>query len=126
MKSKILIVVVSMITGIFGLYLIMGIFGLVLSIPSPLNPFYESCLDLSQGMEREEVEGRMQDFLSDSKYRVEEEGPGTYGWKGRLSYDNSLLIVLERDPWYKLDQHPWQCEIFFKSNLVVNIEPFFD
>lgn len=100
--------------------------GLLFSFPSPLNPFFERCLDISQGMEKIEVNNQMQEFINNSVYKTEEGTNGTYGWKDRLSYDTSLTIRLEKEPWYKLDQHPWQCKVLFKNGLVVDVEPFFD
>jgi hypothetical protein len=123
MKSKILIGGVSFVVAVFVLYVAVCT---LLSIPSFLNPFYEKCLDVSQGMDREEVVKQMQEFLNDPKYTTEEKSLGTYGWKGRLTYDSSLLITRQDEPWYKLDQHPWRCDVFFKDGLVVNVEPFFD
>ena len=105
MKSKTTIAVVIGILVIGVGYLALG---LVFSFPSALNPFYESCLDLSLGMNQEEVNSRMQNFLDDSNYVVQEDGPGKFGWKDRLNYDSSLHITLDKDPWYKLDQHPWR------------------
>jgi len=111
---------------IIGLIVIFFIFTGVSGFSFNFHPFFSSCLNLSEGMTKDEITEKMQSFLENPNYQIIKEGAGNYGWRDRLSYDESLLIVLENEPWYKLDQHPWQCEILFKNNLVIAIEPFFD
>jgi hypothetical protein len=106
----------------FAFYVFVG----VSSFSYNFNSFYSSCVNLSVGMTKEEVNGRMQSFLSNPEYQVTGGEAGNYGWFNRLSYDSSLTIVLEKEPWYKLDQHPWRCEIHFKDGVVIDIARFFD
>jgi hypothetical protein len=109
-----------------GLVVIFSMFIAVSGFAYFISPFYSSCLDLSVGMNKEEINLRMQEFLNSPNYKVSKETSGRYGWLSRLSYDDSLTMVLDKEPWYKLDQHPWQCKIDFKDGFVINIEPFFD
>ena len=95
MKSKI---ITGSILGVAVLFIGYFVVGIVFSFPSLLNPFYERCLDISQGMEKTEVNNQLQEFLNNSAYKTEEGAAGTYGWKGRLSYDTSLLVRLEKEP----------------------------
>lgn len=117
-----------MITGaiITGLILTFFTFVSLSGFSFYVHPFFNNCLDLAQGMTQDEISERMKDFLNSSDYIVIENREGTYGWKKRLTYDNSLSIILENEPWYKLDQHPWRCEILFRNNLAIDITPFFD
>jgi hypothetical protein len=112
--------------AVVGLIVVFLIFATVSGFSYNFHPFFSSCLNLSVGMTKEEVNRRMQAFLNDSDYKVATGAAGKYGWLGRLSYDDSLTIVLEKEPWYKLDQHPWQCEIHFKDGVVIDMAPVFD
>jgi hypothetical protein len=109
-----------------GVVVLFFIFATVSGFSYNFHPFFSSCLNLSVGMTKQEVNERMQEYLSSSDYKVTTGASGTYDWKGRLSYDDSLTVVLEKEPWYKLDQHPWQCEIHFNDGVVVDLAPFFD
>ena len=124
MKIKKFAIIIG--SSIAILILAFSVFGIISGFSYNFHPFFSSCVNLSEGMTKEEVSERMKDFLSNPDYTVAENGPGHYGWKNRLAYDSSLLIVLEKEPWYKLDQHPWQCEILFKDSFVAGVEPFFD
>jgi hypothetical protein len=105
---------------------IVSVFVGVSGISSHFNSFFASCINLSEGMTKDEARTRMQIFLGSKDYQVVESGPGNYGWLDRLSYDDSLTIILQDEPWYKLDQHPWQCKLLFKDGAVVSIDALFD
>ena len=91
-----------------------------------VHPLFSECLALAEGMTQEEVWGKVGRFKDSEAYQVIDGGPGNYGWRNRLSYNRSILLVLEREPWYKLGQHPWQCVILFKDGLIVNVRAQFD
>lgn len=90
------------------------------------HPFFSSCTNLAVGMTKEEVTEKMQTYLNNPDYKVANGESGKYGWLQRLTYEESMTVVLDKEPWYKLDQHPWSCEIDFKDGVVVNLAPFFD
>src|SRR5262245_1779197 len=105
-----------------GLYIFTAVSGFSYNF----HPLYSSCLNLSVGMTKDEVNQKMQTFLHNPDYKVVTGTAGKYGWRGRLSYDEALTFILDNEPWYKLDQHPWQCAIHFKNGTVIDIAPFFD
>ena len=90
------------------------------------HPLFKACTQLYAGMTREEALERMKDTLANPVYRSIPGESGHYGWLNRLVYDESLTVVLEKEPWYKLDQHPWRCELLFRNGLVVDVTAFFD
>jgi len=109
--------------GLMGLFLL---FAIASNFSFYIHPLFSACTDLSVGMTHDEILERMHAFEGNSSYRIIEDDEGNYGWKNRLHYDGSLLFLLEKEPWYKLDQHPWRCEIFLKDGLAVNITAQFD
>lgn len=112
---------------------IIGATGLILfvilvgnSVIFTTTAFYESCTELTHGMAKEQVEDLMSGYLADNHYHIDIGGSGEYGGSRPLIFDESLTITLWEEPWYKFDQHPWACKIYFQNDLLVDVDVIFD
>ena len=109
----------------FSLFFLVVFLWLGINFLFILHPFYKGCSDLSLGMQLDDVSKTMQNYIDDNLYKTIKNRSGNYGWLNRLAYDESLSLILNKNPWYSLGERNWTCSLLFKDGLLIDINMLF-